>query len=125
MKKRQSKSLSFFFLICLVLVSLITAFVVANKGTNGFMSSGQLLGATTNRELCSSLTRKGEAACNAKNLCVWRTEKATWPLIGKGICESKVGKKATTCNKVGENCCTNDATASGYCKGTTTCDPTK
>jgi len=41
MKKRTSKSLSLFFIICLVLTALITTFVVVNRGTGGFMTRAE------------------------------------------------------------------------------------
>ena len=69
--KKGLKLFSFLFVVCLLLGTIVAAFVVTNTGTGGFMTRA-------NKQFnCSSLKKGGSIACGAKTNCYWKQNTKT------------------------------------------------
>lgn len=135
MKKGKIKLSSFLFVVCLLLTAIVTAFIVVNRGTGGFMTRAEY------PTQCAQLKKYGKIVCNGNSKCYWTSGNSkSFCLNKKGpgskcsmvsdsgksidnmcmtgyFCNSGVCvPKAQRCSQVGDSCC-RDSSRLGYCLG--------
>lgn len=88
--KKGLKLFSFLFVVCLLLGTIVAAFVVTNTGTSGFMTRAE------GQSNCYDISKRGESFCKTKKLCKWvSTDKKM------GFCSPRLAKSSKVGGDIG------------------------